>query len=186
MLSLERVRQISVAEYYKMGEIEIFAPDERVELLDGIIYKKEHPAPLHAWTVNVLTEVLCLQFSEGYAVWTHNPIILSDYSVPEPDTGLIRERRKGEPPFLPRPKDVYLVVEVTDTPTNRNFDLTLKLPLYARAEIPEVWVVDATASLIEQYLLPQNGAYQVMNVWRSGDTIPTSLGVGIEVDGVLL
>lgn len=65
-------------------------------------------------------------------------------------------------------------------------DRTVKVPLYATAGIPEVWVIDTTASLIEQYLSPEEGVYQVVQTWRKGDKIPTSFGAEIEAEDILL
>jgi Uma2 family endonuclease len=184
MIPLERVRKFSIADYHKMGEIGIFAPDERVELIEGMLRKMAPIGATHAWIVDQVTKVFSDVFRSRFTVRIQNPIILSDDSEPQPDASMVHLRRKGETPRTPRSEDVYLVVEVSDT--TLNFDRTVKVPLYARAEIPEVWIIDTTASLIEQYLSPQAGAYQVIKVWRTGDTIPTSLGVGIEVDKILL
>ncbi len=184
MMTLESVRHLTVEDYHKMGEVGIFAPDERVELIEGVLHRMAPVGAVHSWILKRLNEELVMAFRGQYAIGIQDPIVLSDDSEPQPDASVVKLRRKGEPPRTPRAEDVYLIVEVSDS--TLAYDRTIKVPLYARAAIPEVWIIDSTASLIEQYLSPQNGTYQVINVWHPGDTIPTPLGVGIEVDQVLL
>lgn len=184
MMTLETVRHLTVEDYHKMGEVGIFAPDERVELIEGVIHKMVPIGATHGWIVDQVNYTFMKAFSEHYTVSIQNPIVLTNDSEPQPDASVVKLRRKGETPQTPRAEDVYLVVEVSDSTLMQ--DRTVKVPLYARSEIPEVWIIDTTASLIEQYLSPKDGTYQVMNIWRKGDTIPTSLGVEIEVDQVLL
>jgi Uma2 family endonuclease len=184
MMTLETVRQITVADYHKMGEMGMIASDERVELIEGVIHVMAPIGAVHTWTVTQLTKVLVYSFGTEYAIGIQNPIILSDDNEPQPDGCVVKLLEKGSRPEIPRAEDVYLVVEVSDSTLTH--DRTVKVPLYATAGIPEVWIVDTTASLIEQYLSPQGGTYQVVQTWRKGDAIPTSLGVEIEVDDILL
>jgi len=184
MITLETVRYLTVEKYHKMEEVGIIAPDERVELIEGVIRAMAPIGATHGWIVDQVTDVFVTVFHGRFTVRIQNPIILSDDSEPQPDASVVKLRRKGETHRTPHAKDVYFVVEVSTT--TLHFDRTVKVPLYATAGIPEVWIIDTTASLIEQYLLPQNGAYQNVHVWRMGDTIPTSLEVGIEVDRVLV
>lgn len=184
MMTLDAVRQLTVEDFHKMGEVGIIAPDERVELIEGVIRKMAPLGATHGWIVDQVTEVFVTIFYGRFTVTVQNPIILSDDSEPQPDASVVKLRTKGEIPRTPRAEDVYLVVEVSTS--TLTYDRTVKVPLYARAGIPEVWIIDTTANHLEQYLSPQNGTYQVMNIWRKGDTIPTSLEVEIEAARVLL
>jgi len=183
MITLETVRYLTVEEYHKMGEVGIFAPDERVELIEGVIHKMAPIGATHSWIVDQVTEIFSDLFRGRFTITIQNPIILADDSEPQPDVAIVKRRSIGERPQTPSAEDVYLLVEVSTT--TLAYDRTVKVPMYARAGIPEVWVIDTTASLIEQYLSPQDGAYQVLNVWRKGNTIPTSLSVGIQVANLL-
>ncbi len=184
MMILETVRHLTVEDYHKMGEVGIFAPDERVELIEGVIHKMAPIGAVHSWTLKQVSKTLFSAFGAQYDIGIQDPIILSDDSEPQPDASVVALLQRGVRLQNPPAKDVYVVVEVSDSTLIQ--DRIVKVPLYARSNIPEVWIIDTTASLIEQYLSPRNGAYQVMNVWRKGDKIPTSLGVEIEVDNVLL
>lgn len=184
MMTLETVRHMTVTDYHKMGELGLIAPDERVELIEGVIHTMAPIGAVHAWTVTQLTKVLVYSFGTEYTIGIQNPIILSNNNEPQPDGSVVKLLEKGNRPQTPRAEDVYLVVEVSDS--TLSYDRTVKVPLYAAAGIPEVWIIDTISSLIEQYLAPQAGTYQVMQTWRKGDKIPTSLGVEIEVDDILL
>jgi Uma2 family endonuclease len=80
---------------------------------------------------------------------------------------------------------VLLLIEVADT--SLAFDRGLKLPLYARAGIPEVWIVDLTNEVLEQYIDPADGAYSSVHRAARGETItPLALpSLAIGVDAVL-
>jgi Uma2 family endonuclease len=61
---------------------------------------------------------------------------LNDFSEPQPDIALLRPR----PDFYTGSGDVRLIVEVADS--TLKYDRDIKIPLYARHGIPEVWLVD--------------------------------------------
>lgn len=184
MMTLDTVRHLTVADYHKMAEVGIIAPDERVELIEGVIFAMAPIGAVHAWIVNRVNEILVESFRKAYTISVQNPIVLSDASEPQPDIAVLKRQTKNDLPQTPSAQEVYLVVEVSDSTLVH--DRIVKVPLYARAGIPEVWIIDTTASLIEQYRSPQDGSYQSVNVWRKGDIIPTTLGVEIEAERILL
>ena len=71
---------------------------------------------------------------------------------------LLRPRADFYAEAHPSAADVLLAVEVADT--SAEYDREVKLPLYAQAGLPEVWLVDLSANRIEVYARPQGGAYQ--------------------------
>ena len=90
-------------------------------------------------------------------VLTTPPIRLSERSQPEPDVALLRLRPVSYRDADAEPRDVLLLVEVSDTPATR--DREIKLPLYARARIQECWIVDVQADLVEVYRHPSGAGY---------------------------
>lgn len=101
MMTLETVRQITVAEYYRMGELGLIAPDERVELIKGVIRVMAPIGAVHSWTVQQLTKVLVYSFGTKDAMGIQNPIILSEGNEPQPDGTVVRLLEKGKPPSNP-------------------------------------------------------------------------------------
>jgi Uma2 family endonuclease len=89
-------------------------------------------------------------------VSVQNPIALDDFSEPEPDVALLAPRRDMYEASHPGPADVYLIVEVADS--SLRFDRERKIPLYAKAGIPEVWLVDLVEKNLMRYRKPVHGA----------------------------
>ena len=84
-------------------------------------------------------------------VSVQNPIRLDKFNQPQPDLAVLAPRDDFYTPALPGPADVLLVVEVADSSVT--YDRTVKLPLYARFGIPEYWVVDLRARVLDVFRL---------------------------------
>lgn len=158
---------ITVDEYERMGEAGIFRPDSQLELLEGEIYELSPIGSSHAACVNALGLLLNQLFGGVLLVSTQNPIRLDDYSEPQPDLALLRWRDDFYRRAHPTPADVLLVIEVADTTVDS--DRRIKLPLYAKAGIKEVWLVDLPGEQIEIYAEPAGGAYQIIKQIKRGE-----------------
>ena len=121
-----------------MGRAGVFAPDERVELLDGYLYAMSPIGVRHAACVLRLTRLFSRAVDPHAFVSVQNPVRLSNRSEPEPDLALLAPKDVYDTRH-PRPDDVLLLVEVSET--TLPFDRDVKLPLYAREGIREVWIV---------------------------------------------
>jgi Uma2 family endonuclease len=150
--------KFTVYDYHRMGEAGILGEDDRVELIEGDIIAMAPIGQDHAGTVNALAEALFAAFAGRAIVSVQNPVRLDDGSEPQPDFAVLRRRadfyRSGEPPG---PADVLLLIEVADS--SLRFDRAVKLPLYARAGIPEVWIVDLKRRTVDVHRLPTDGKY---------------------------
>ena len=133
-------RPLSVAEYDRMGEAGIFGPDERVELIEGELVAMAPIGSYHAGVVGGLNRRLAVQVGDRAFVWVQSPIRLDDHNEPQPDVALLHPRQDEYRNALPVPADVLLVIEVADS--SLAFDRAVKANLYARAGIPEYWIVD--------------------------------------------
>jgi Uma2 family endonuclease len=102
-----------------------------------------------------------------YLVRTQNPIVLDDFSEPEPDVSVLRFREDYYCDAHPRPKDVLLVIEVAETTVP--FDRQIKLPLYARVAIPEYLMFNLPDEIVEYYSQPEMGSYQNTRILKRGD-----------------
>ncbi len=101
---------------------------------------------------------LLFQAAQGrLIVSVQNPIYLGKYAEVQPDLALLRAQPDFYAAALPAPADVFLVVEVGDT--TAEYDRQVKLPLYALAGIPEVWLVDLNAQALEVYRSPVPEGY---------------------------
>ena len=178
-------RWFTVAEYDRMGETGILTEDDRVELVEGEIIEISPIDRRHAACIGRLTNLFGRLLAEIAIVWVQNPIVLNDYSEPQPDIALLKRRVDFYEPSLPTPDDVLLVIEVADTTIE--YDRQIKVPLYARAGIAEVWIVNLVDEQIEIYAQPVNDAYQSRREARRGETInsPDIFNLMVGVDDIL-
>ncbi|HMA37980.1 MAG TPA: Uma2 family endonuclease [Chloroflexia bacterium] len=183
-------RLFTVAEYYRMAEVGILRDNDRTELIRGEITKMTPIGIRHAACVDELTAQLTGQLQQPARVRIQGPLHLSDYSEPQPDVLVLRPRADRYTTAHPTPADVLLLIEVSDT--TYDFDRSVKLPLYAQAGIPEVWLIhlaqDRTQDTIEVYTQPVDGLYQEMRIARDKEQITAQAvpGLRLAVDSVLV
>jgi len=161
-----RCHRLTVQEYHRMGEVGIFGEDDRVELIEGELIDMTPIGSAHAGKVNRLQAVLSRTLRDRAIVSVQNPVILGTESEPQPDVMVLKTREDFYESSHPRPQDVLLLIEVADT-TDR-YDRAVKVPLYARHGIPEVWLLDLQEERLEVYHGPEGGEYRHVDFYRTG------------------
>jgi len=173
-------RLLTVDEYHQMGEAGILTEDDRVELIEGELVAMAPIGSEHIAASNSLNRLLVLAVGDHGIVSVGNPVRLNRHSEPQPDFSVLKPRDDYRK-MLPRPEDTLLAVEVANT--SLDYDRKVKLALYARSGIPEVWIVNLAANEVEVYRSPVADNYTV--VARAGLaatlTIAALLGVSIPV-----
>ena len=115
----------------------------RYELVDGDLIHKMGQNPPHAYTFTRLQAWLLTVF-EAKQLRLQLPIEVAPQdqrrSEPEPDIAVVAEDRPQYQSRHPRGDELLVVIEIADTSTA--FDLFVKAGLYARAGVPEYWVLD--------------------------------------------
>ncbi len=163
-ISKPRTHRFTAAEFAQLIDVGIFAEDERVELIEGAII---HMAPIghrHVECVNRLNLALApLLAARQVIVSIQNPILLDEYSQPQPDLVVARYREDIYKGTLPAPADILFLVEVSDS--TDDYDRNEKLPVYARAGIPETWLIDLNRGVIEVYRTPGPEGYREIRRW---------------------
>jgi Uma2 family endonuclease len=152
-----RRHRYTVNDYYRMGEAGIFNENSRVELIEGEVVDMPPIGSWHAGLTAKVQSLLSRAVGEKAIVWVQNPIRLDDFSEPQPDIALLRPRPDFYTRAHPTPSDVLLIVEVADS--SLEYDRRIKLPLYARHGIPEVWLVNAAGRELAVHRQPVEGAY---------------------------
>jgi len=142
----------------------------RVELIDGKIIAMMPIGPWHASASTRLNHVLNKLYGENALVAAGNPVGMGDRSEPQPDITVLRYRRDFYATAHPEPKDVVLVVEISDS--TLNYDLTKKRNLYATHGVSEFWVVDGQRHCVHVFRGPVNGTYTESQVLHPGDSLP--------------
>src|SRR4051812_8521708 len=158
---------ITSDEYERMGEAGIFHPDDRLELLEGAIYEMPPIGSPHAACVDLLITLLTEWAQRRFIVRGQNPVRLNDFSEPQPDVALLRWRDDFYRNSHPTPEDVLLIIEVADSTVES--DRSYKVPLYAKAGIAEVWLVNLPEEQIELFASPVNDEYQIIRIFKRGD-----------------
>ena len=156
-------RLLTVDDYHRMGEAGILTDDDRVELIEGELVAMAPIGSEHIASTNALTRLLVMAVGDRGIVSVGNPVRLNRHSEPQPDFAILKPRddyRKT----LPRPEDTMLAVEVANT--SLEYDRKVKLALYARSGIPEVWIVNLTAREVEVHRSPAADTY--LSVTRAG------------------
>jgi Uma2 family endonuclease len=147
----------TVETYQRLGELGVLHEDDRVELIAGQVVQMSPIGPDHWSCVNRLNTLFAPLAGRAATVSIQNPLVLDEHHEPQPDVVLLRHRADGYRARPPRPADVLLVIEVADS--SLRYDQEVKIPLYARAGIREVWLVDLTTHRIEIYGEPATGSY---------------------------
>ncbi|HYO49119.1 MAG TPA: Uma2 family endonuclease [Chloroflexia bacterium] len=173
---------ITVDEYYRMAEAGILSEDDRVELIEGEIIDMAAIGIKHALCVDRLSKLLNRLLPEEILVRVQNPIYLNQRSEPQPDLALLKPQDYSRRKHHPGPDDVFLVIEVSDT--TLTFDRKVKVPLYARAGIPELWIVNLQEDNIEVYTQLGGDAHQQLQRGQSL-SIPGFPDLTLAVDDIL-
>src|SRR5689334_19826107 len=160
---------LTVDDYIRMLAAGILTEDDRVELIEGEIIQMSPIGDRHAACVKKGNALFNRLVGQQAIVSVQDPIRLDNYSEPQPDLALLELRQDYYAQAKPTPADVLLIVEVADS--SIDYDRRIKVPLYARAAIPIVWLVDLNADAIEIYSQPANGAYQALQTVGRGDRL---------------
>ena len=151
-------RKFTVEEYEKMTTQGIIKPDEKVELIRGEIIKMSPMGTRHAASIYRLTQLFYRKFGGLILLGVQNPIRLNNNSQPEPDLSLLIPRSDFYVAAHPCPQDIYLIIEISDS--TLDYDRYTKIPLYAEANIKEVWIINLKEECLEVYRHPLEGSYQ--------------------------
>lgn len=165
-------RRFTVDEYLQMALAGILTERDRVELLDGEIIEMTPIGRSHAAAVGALTRALVTGIGSRAVVWPQGPIRLSALSLLEPDLALLRLRPVSYRDADAEPCDVFLLIEVSDASIRR--DRELKLPIYARAGIPEYWMVDVQNEAVEVCKDPAGSSFSSVRQYRRGESVSPS------------
>jgi Uma2 family endonuclease len=178
------VHRFTRDEYYRMAEAGLFR-DERVELLDGEIITMSPKLTPHAFAVNQLMYELIAKLGSTAVVRVQDPIVLNNWSEPEPDIAVcvpIPDRYKRA---HPRANQVLLVIEVAES--SLVYDRTRKSRSYAASGIPEYWIVNLIDRRVEVFTSPdrKTRSYSQQRYAFAGDQLSLPGGATVAVSDIL-
>lgn len=162
-------RLFTTDEYHRMVDAGILAEKDRVELIEGEIIQMSPIGPSHASTVDRLAHLFIHRLRRRAIVRVQGPVVVNRHSEPQPDLSVLKLRGDFYSSRHPQPRDIVLVVEVMVS--SEELDRHVKLPLYARCGVAEVWLVDPTKKRIDIYRRPTLRGYQVRKQATSGERV---------------
>ena len=177
-----RPRLFTRKEYHAMAKAEILGHWERVQLIEGEIFVMSPVGSRHASGVNLLNREFSTsgRLAGRAIVSVQNPLAIWEMSEPEPDFQLLVYREDGYARRAPRPEDVLLVVEVSDSTIYH--DVNRKLPRYAAAGVPETWIMNLREDFIDSHSDPSPDGYRVTRRYRIGDVIAPLAFPDLEIE----
>ncbi|MBA2350307.1 MAG: Uma2 family endonuclease [Betaproteobacteria bacterium] len=149
---------LTVMDFARMAEVGILREDDRVELIEGELIDMAPIGPGHIGAIALLTKMMVVAAADKAVVSVQSSILLSDRSQPQPDLVLLKARADYYRHALPAPADILLLIEVADT--SIEYDRDIKLPLYGKSGVPEVWLVNLKDEAIEIHQEPGMKGYQ--------------------------
>ena len=159
--------RLSRVEYDRTVEAGAFAPEAKLELIDGNLHAMTPEGTAHTTGMHLIADWLRQVFGSGFFVRIQNPLAVDEYSEPEPDvavvTGTVRDYRNAHP------TSAVLVVEVSDDWLHH--DRPFKQRLYARAGIPEYWILAIPEARLEVYRDPGEDGYRSVTRHAAGDSV---------------
>ncbi|KPJ88404.1 MAG: hypothetical protein AMJ53_16870 [Gammaproteobacteria bacterium SG8_11] len=171
---------LTVDEYHRMGETGILKQQDRVELIQGEIVDMAPIGSKHAGTVLYLSKALNKILDEKADVYGQSPIVLNNLNEPEPDIVLLKPRDDDYRNALPKSEDILLIIEVAES--SLQYDREIKIPLYAKYGIPEVWLVDLENNQLTTYSSPKNDQYEKVKTITTYSQIAIQQIPGIKIN----
>jgi Uma2 family endonuclease len=163
-------RRFTLEEYHRMGEVGIFREGERLELIEGEIVEMSPIGRVHAGTVDRIATAFWKRLGDRAGVRVQGPVAFTDLvSEVQPDVTLLVPRPDFYASGHPGAANVILAVEVMDTTVP--YDRGVKLRLYARAGVAEVWLVNVNTRRIEGHRGPGPQGYGESRVFQIEESI---------------
>jgi Uma2 family endonuclease len=151
----EEQHRLSLDDYRRMIAAEVLGPDDRIELLDGLLVKKMPKGPRHATATTKVYKRLIQLLPDGWTVRQEQPLELPDGpeggSAPEPDIAIVRGSDDDYGARHPGPEDVALVIQFADAEPSRE---RKNLVRFGWSRVREVWIVDLGHNELTVHTVP--------------------------------
>ncbi len=175
---LSHLYRLTVKQYDRMVEVGILGKRDRVELIEGILVAKVGRSRRHIQSGKKGLRLLERLVPRGYHAAKEDPVVVSDFSKPEPDLAVIRGEVEEYDNRDVTAADVALVVEVADS-TLRDDQREMK-PIYAASRIPIYWIINLVDRQVEVYSEPEGHEYRTSQVFSREQEVPLIIA-GVEV-----
>ena len=170
----------TVEDYLDLSARGVLGPEDRVELLEGVIVAMSPHNPRHAAGCSRVDQAIRVAVGTRAVVRAQLSLVLGTHSVPEPDLAVVPGRQSDYDHA--HPTGALLVVEIADSSLLQ--DRLTKAATYAAAGIPEYWIVNLIDDCVEVHRSPQREArrYASITTVRRGEAIELDSFPGARVD----
>ena len=178
-LTIDDCFRLSLDQFNQLIEAGIVGPDDRCELLDGVMVGKMSQHPPHGSTLTELADALRQLVAPAWRVREQLDVVLPDVATrPEPDVAVVRRRDHKYFKRHPEPADIGLLIEIAES--SLRLDRKVKRRLYAGADIPEYWIVNLIERQVEVHRrpIPAEGRYAEIEI------VPFDGRLSVVLDGV--
>lgn len=151
-MALITTKRFTLAEYHRLIELGFLTEDDRVELIRGELVQMTAKGTRHSVCSTKLVRELDRLVGNHAVVRSQEPITLLINSEPEPDIAIVSGQPDDYLGHHPYSQDILLLIEVSDS--TLEYDQTVKLPLYAEAQIQDYWIMNLVANQLERYSQP--------------------------------
>lgn len=163
-MSIAQAKRFTLDEYHRLTELGFFHEDDHIELINGEIIEMASKGKAHETCLRKLWKELPKILGDKATLQSQAPIALPPNSEPEPDFAIVQNRADDYLSAHPKPADVFLVMEVSDS--SLAYDQDVKIPLYAKAGIVDYWIFNLFDNFLECYSEPyqdNQGKYGYLN-----------------------
>ena len=172
-------------EYMRLAEAGVLSREDRVELVDGVIVNMAPTGRPHGRRTHRIARLFGRILPDDIEISVQSTIRLNNLNAPEPDIALLTPEASLDEQNIPRPEDILLIVEVSDSTLPR--DRREKARRYAESGIPELWILMVKTEEIEVHRQPTPSGYANAQRYRRGDTLTIQAlpGISLAVDDLL-
>ncbi|MEH2196201.1 MAG: Uma2 family endonuclease [Nostoc sp.] len=149
-------KRFTIAEYHQLIELGFLTEANHIELIRGELIEMTAKGTPHTVCSSILCRQLDRLLGDRAVICGQDPITLPNQSEPEPDVVIARGRDEDYLAHHPYPKDILLVIEISDKTID--YDQITKLSLYAEAGISHYWIVNLPDSQLEHHSQPYQNA----------------------------
>lgn len=177
--------RVSVEDYHRMARSGILRAADRVELIEGEVIDMAPIGSRHAAAVKRLIASLQGRLGAAAILAVQDPLRLGERSEPQPDLMLLKPRADFYRDAHPGADDVLLLIEVADS--SAGYDQGIKLPLYARHGVGEVWIIDLDNNRVQFHRRPRGATYAESSATETPGPTPVRAlpGLMIDLQGIL-
>jgi Uma2 family endonuclease len=172
----DAVFPLTVEQYHEMTRLGVLSDDDPVELIEGVLVFHMPKNPPHRFVTRAVFDAITAMLPAGWHCQMQEPVTLAD-GEPEPDIAVIRGTPGDYRARHPAGSDVPLVMEVTDSTQDR--DRGTKYRSYARARIPEYWIIDLTNRCVDIFRQPtgegEQARYEHSSCYHALQVVPVEL-----------